>query len=175
VLGSTGVGLWTTTTDARIILGATDYRNSGAFSIKDLSWHEDADINAAIILGATVNLDYFERIFAHVPGVMTRSLASATSSTALVTLYFDEPLPDATYSVYVSGGKNSDSITIVWESNQLTTSFGLFTRLISSAATINPQTTTMRYLIMVVYNRTIVLNNLCTVLGSTLTILGGST
>jgi hypothetical protein len=33
-----------------VILGATDYRDSGAFAIKEMSWHENANVYAATVI-----------------------------------------------------------------------------------------------------------------------------
>jgi hypothetical protein len=61
----------------------------------------------------------------------------------------------------------------VHEVDQTANGFSLITRS-DTGAIINPQTNTLRFHIMTVYQRNIVLSNLCTVNGDTLTILGGT-
>jgi hypothetical protein len=61
----------------RFIIGATDLRDTGPFRIKLLSWHENADVHSTITVGPALSLDLFEQTFAHVPGLLQRTLARA--------------------------------------------------------------------------------------------------
>jgi hypothetical protein len=130
-----------------------------------------------------------------VPDLVERSLVSVNSSTVTSNIFFNEPMPDATYSVFAQGGKDSQTTVRVLD-EQTAERFALVTWH-DTGAIINPQTSTVQLHIIVVYQRTIVLrrpctdsttclpdsgdaqlvvlNNLCTLNGNTLTILGGTT
>jgi hypothetical protein len=62
---------WSTPQQLRFILGATDLRDTGPFRIKQLTWHENADVHSAITVGPTLSLDLFEQVFTYVPSTTT--------------------------------------------------------------------------------------------------------
>jgi hypothetical protein len=111
VVATTGTGpwrgVWKNDHFGDIVLGARCKRNSGAFDIEELSYHEGADIYAATTLDGSVRLSQFEEALGYIPTLVRRTFASVSSTSTALTLTFDEPMPSDAYQVFAECGSTA--------------------------------------------------------------------
>jgi hypothetical protein len=165
-------GVWTWPGVPMVLFGASDIRNSAAFKLKNVTWHHNANVQAALTMGGTTPLDEFERAFAYVPGLLQRSITShSVAGIYTVVFFFDTPMPTSAYVVHVAGGTTGNTDDVVMVDAHATDSFRVTTRRGHDGASRNIQTTNHYFRITVAYQRQIVCNHACTVLNTVMTVL----
>jgi hypothetical protein len=161
-------GVWTWPGVPMVLFGASDVRNSAAFKLKNVTWHHNANVQAALTMGGSTPLNEFERAFAYVPGLLQRSIVSHAATTSWVDFYFDSPMPTSAYVVHADGGTSTEDILNTQPNLDM---IRVYTRRAHDSALRNPTTTTITFRLTVAYQRQIVCNHACTVLNNVMTVL----